>query len=395
MKYRVEPIASKEEKLAIGLMSGTSCDGIDAVLVQISGHGSSTKIKEIAFISKSYEKDVRERLLELIKGSTGGSHEIVLMSFLLGDLFLSVSKELCAKAGVDKSEIDFISSHGHTVYHIPFSESYLGRDIRGTMQIGDVSALAEYFSCPVISDFRVRDFASGGMGAPLVPYTEFILYRSNDEDIAYQNIGGMGNITLLKKGCSVEDVIAYDTGPGNVLIDALIYRFTKGEHCYDAEGSFASKGKLSPLLQEYLIKDPYFHKKAPKTTGREYYNDAYIDGILDFAKENSISEHDVLNTITWFTAISITESLKTFRNFSPKRLIVAGGGSHNPLILDYLRRELPNTLILRGNDAGLNSDSKEAVAFAILGNETLYGEVNVVLGATGAKHGSVLGKIQF
>lgn len=394
MRYRVEPSASKKERLAIGLMSGTSCDGIDAALVLISGHGTETKVKELGFISKPYDEKVRSRLLELSKGNIGGSHELLLMSFLLGKLFLDVSKELCESANVKKEEIDFIASHGHTVYHVPIKEDYLGYDINGTMQIGDVSALSEYFACPVISDFRVRDFASGGMGAPLVPYTEYILYRSDVENVAYQNIGGMGNVTLLKKGCGPNDIIAYDTGPGNVLIDALVSYYTEGKLSFDEDGRIASKGCINPVLQAYLLKDPYFHKKAPKTTGREYYNDEYISKIIELAKDENIEKEDVINTVTWFTAISISESLKAF-DIKIDKLIVAGGGSHNPVILEYLRKELPDTVVLTGHDVGINSDSKEAVAFAILGNQTLYGEENMLCGATGAKKESVLGKIQF
>ncbi len=388
---KLTPLADKEERTVIGLMSGTSCDGIDAALVRIRGSHNSIKVKEEAFISLPYDENVRSRLLALVKGDAGGSHELTQMAFLLGHLFLEASIAVCEKAGVSKDEVDLIGSHGHTVFHIPETEEYLGHSIRGTMQIGDVGELCEYFSCPVVSDFRTRDFAAGGMGAPLVPYTEYLLFRSDEYDSAYQNIGGIGNITILKKGCTEDEVRAFDTGPGNVLLDALISHY-KGLS-FDEGGAFALNGKLSPVLQEFFLSDEYYRKAPPKTTGREYYNGAYVENIIRIASENSVSPEDTLRTAAWFTAECIRSSIE-YSGVTPKRLTVAGGGSHNGAIMASLKEMLPKTDVLTGEEAGFSSDSKEAVAFAILANETVFGRVNVLTGASGARHGSVLGKIQ-
>ncbi|MGN0907212.1 MAG: anhydro-N-acetylmuramic acid kinase, partial [Bullifex sp.] len=325
------------------------------------------------------------------KGSEGGSRELTEMSFLLGHLFLDAAVAVCEKAGVSRDDVDLIGSHGHTVFHIPESVDYLGHNVRGTMQIGDVGELCEYFSCPVVSDFRTRDFAAGGMGAPLVPYTEYLLFRSDEYDSAYQNIGGIGNITILRKGCSEDEVRAFDTGPGNVLIDALISHYT-GQP-YDEGGSFALSGKVSPVLKDFFLSDEYYLKEPPKTTGREYYDSAYVERIIRIADENGISPADTLCTAAWFTAECIRSAVVR-SGVCPKRLTVAGGGSHNGAIMSFLREMMPETDVMTGEEAGFSSDSKEAVAFAILANETIFGQVNVLTGASGAGHPSVLGKIQ-
>lgn len=386
---RVVPLSDKDEKLVIGLMSGTSADGVDAALVRIKGSYIDTKLEEAGFISVPYEESVRAELLRLAEGDKGGSAELMRMSFLLGELFLEAAKALCASSGVSPGDIDLIGSHGHTVFHQPDAAPYLGRSIRGTMQIGDVSALSSYFSCPVVSDFRVRDFAEGGMGAPLVPYTEFILYSDPEEDVAYQNLGGIGNITLLRAGSGPEDIIAFDTGPGNALLDALIGHYT-GER-YDEGGRLALEGRLSKPLQEFFLSDSYVSRKPPKTTGREYYGKDYAGKILRIAEEGRVRAEDVLSTTAWFTAYSIWKGLSFFPSFRPRRLIVSGGGSHNRAVMGYIEKLMADVEVIR-NPSG---DSKEAAAFAVLANEAISGNFNCLTGATGARKPSVLGKIQF
>ncbi len=392
---KIEELCNKESLLVIGLMSGTSADGIDAALCRISGTGESLKCKELCFHTEVYEPIVREKILQAARGDKGGSEELTKLSFLLGELFLEASIKLCEKAGVNKEDIDLIGSHGQTVFHIPNGVSYCGRTIRGTMQIGDVSALAEYFACPVVSDFRVRDFAAGGMGAPLVPYTEFLMYKDPDNDTAYQNIGGIGNITIIKKGCKAEGVIAFDTGPGNMLLDALMAHYTNGKLTFDENGEFAKQGKLNEILKAWFLADPYYKKGYPKTTGREYYNSAFVERLLRVAKDHSVPPHDVMNTTAWFTAESIRKGIMDIEDIDIKTLTVAGGGSHNPVIMSYLKHLLPFINVMSGEERGFDSDSKEAVAFALLANETIHGASNVISSATGARHPSVLGKIQF
>jgi len=229
------------------------------------------------------------------------------------------------------------------------------------------------------------------MGAPLVPYTEFVLFSDKERNVGYQNIGGIGNVTILKKGASEEEVYAFDTGPGNALIDLLISHYTNGEKRFDDKGSFASRGKLAPSLKAFFEEDEYVRLSPPKTTGREYYSEEYANRILAIADKEKLSAEDVLYSVTWFTSYAIAEGVKgAFLD----RLVVAGGGSHNETLLKILSDLLPSTEIVTAQSLGINSDSKEAVAFAILGNETLNGHYNVLKGATGATKLSILGKIQ-
>ena len=287
-------------------------------------------------------------------------------------------------------KIDLIGNHGQTVYHIPEDESYLGATIRGTLQIGDPSYLAEEFGCPVVSDFRIRDMAAGGLGAPLVPYTEFLLYRSDEEDVALQNIGGIGNVTLLRAGCTLEEVTAFDTGPGNMVMDALVAKITDGKLSYDDGGKLAASGKIIPEMLAWMLEDPYLAKEPPKTTGREYFGKEYVQKLLEFGDYPLV---DILTTATAFTAQSIALSLRRFAPRLPARLVVGGGGSRNPTLLRFLQEALPECKVQIQEDLGLDSDAKEAVAFAILANEALFGICNNAPSATGAKHGVVMGRI--
>ena len=225
---------SKPSRLVVGLMSGTSADGVDAVLTRITSYGLSTKVEQLGFYFQPFDPATRKAILDICNGDAGGTREVCLLGTHLGKLYAQAVRSLLEKTGVDR--VDLIGTHGQTVYHIPDETPYLGTTIRGTLQIGDPSYLAEEFGCPVVSDFRIRDMAAGGLGAPLVPYTEFLLYRSETEDVALQNIGGIGNVTLLPAGCALEEVTAFDTGPGNMVMDALVMKITDGKLGYDDGG---------------------------------------------------------------------------------------------------------------------------------------------------------------
>ena len=389
----LKDLINKESKLVIGLMSGTSADGIDAVLVRITGHGPSTKVKQLAFISPAYSEEVRARILTIAEGKFGGAKELCLMNALLGHLFADTCLKLCAEAGVDPSDIDLVGSHGQTVWHIPAAEDYLGYSMRGTLQIGDPSEINEKLGCTVVSDFRVRDMAAGGLGAPLVPYTEYILYSDPDRNVGLQNIGGIGNITILPKGGKLSDLSAVDTGPGNMIMDNVISRLTKGQSRYDKGGSLALKGQPSSALLSELMQDPYLQKLPPKTTGREYFGDPYVDKIMKQAEKLVLSPADLMATVTMFTASSIAWSVDHLCAVRPDRLIVGGGGAQNPVLMDYIRQCLPDVEVMRNEDLGLDGDAKEAVAFALLANEAIYSQPNNAPAATGASHPVVMGKI--
>lgn len=385
----------KKSQLAIGLMSGTSVDGIDAVLISISGSGITTKYQQLGFVMLPYTKKESQTLLRIAKGDNGGSEELLKIDVFLGKKFSEAALFLCRKYSISVKEIDFIGTSGHTFYHLPNPIQYLGQEITGTLQLGDPSYLNEEFNCPVISDFRVRDMAAGGQGAPLVPYTEFLLFRSKIKTVALQNIGGIGNITILPKNCSSNDVIAFDTGPGNMIIDNLVAIYSNGEFTYDKNGGIASKGKLNKDLLDELLADDYLKKPLPKSTGREKYNRIYINKIIDFSKERNISMEDVIFTATYFTAKTIEIGINKFSKVVPDELIIGGGGSHNITLINVLKKLLPTIKVLTNDEIGLDSDSKEAVAFAILAHETMCGICNNLVSVTGAKHPVLMGKISY
>lgn len=388
MNHPLHTLWEKPSRLVVGLMSGTSADGVDAVLTRITGAGLDTKVEQLGFFFQPFEREARQRILEVAGGSFGGAREVCLLGSYLGMCYAQAVRELLRQTGTD--QVDLIGTHGQTVWHCPEDTPYLGTTVRGTLQIGDPSFLAEEFGCPVVSDFRPRDMAAGGLGAPLVPYTEFLLYRRENEDVALQNIGGIGNVTLLPAGCQLEDVTAFDTGPGNMIMDALVSRMTDGKQTYDDGGRLAASGRVIPELLNRLLEDPYLQRKPPKTTGREYYGESFVNSLLSHGNYPMV---DVLATATAFTAQSIALSLRRFAARMPDRLVVGGGGSRNPTLLRFLQEALPECLVQTQEDLGLSSDAKEAVAFAILANEAVFGLCGNVPSVTGAKHPVVMGRI--
>lgn len=388
-------LTAKQKRLAIGLMSGTCTDGIDAALVQIEDSSIHTKVQLIDFITIPYGKDLRLKLLQISSGSFGGSYEICKMNFLLGKLFANACINLCEKANISRSDVDFIGSHGHTIYHQPFSEEYHSQSITSTLQIGEASLISEAMNCPVISDFRVRDMAAGGLGAPLVPYTEYLLYSKKDQTIALQNIGGIGNITYLPASGTLENILAFDTGPGNMIIDSLVSIYTDMAQTYDNGGHIAAIGCVNNELLGFLLTDSYLYKAPPKTTGREYYGTEYVKKLLNKASEQKLSFPDIIATATMFTAKSIEINVLHNLPNIPDTLIVGGGGSQNKTLMKYLTNTLSQCSVITNEDIGFNSNAKEAIAFAILANETIFGNTNNVPSATGASHGVVMGKITF
>ena len=388
MEHPFIKLWNQPSRLVVGLMSGTSADGIDAVLTRITGFGLTTKVEQLGFYFQPFDAATRQAILDICGGETGGTREVCLLGTHLGKLYAQAVRELLKATGTER--VDLIGNHGQTVYHIPEETPYLNVSIRGTLQIGDPSYLAEEFGCPVVSDFRIRDMAAGGLGAPLVPYTEFLLYRSEEEDVALQNIGGIGNVTLLPAGCTLDQVTAFDTGPGNMVMDALVSKLTEGALSYDDGGRLAASGKVIPELLQWMLEDPYLAKEPPKTTGREYFGKEYVEKVLAFGDYPLV---DVLTTATAFTAESIALSLRRFAPRLPARLVVGGGGSRNPTLLRFLQEALPEVKVQIQEDLGLDSDAKEAVAFALLANEALFGICNNAPSATGAKHGVVMGRI--
>ena len=393
MKKDIFMVREKKERMVIGLMSGTSADGIDAVLTRITGSGLEIGVEEQEFLFLPFPEEVHDRIIEIAGGNYGGAEEVCKLANYLGQQYAKACVMLCEKAGIDKNDVDLVGNHGQTVWHMPATTEYLKEPVRGTLQIGEDAWIAQALGCPVVGDFRVRDMAAGGLGAPLVPYVEYLLYRKEDKTVALQNIGGIGNVTILPKNCTLNQVTAFDTGPGNMLIDAFISKMTKGLHTYDNGGRTAAQGKIDNSLLEFLMQDPYLKLAPPKNSGREYYGREYLNRICNYAAKHRISDKDCLRTITRFTAQSIAYGLMHFAPEVPEELIIGGGGSHNSLILSDIEECLPGCEILTNEDVGYCSDSKEAVAFAVLASEAVSGNCNNVPSVTGAATAVVMGKI--
>ena len=376
----------------IGLMSGTSADGMDAALTEITGSGVGIQVKQVAFVSLPYPDAVRREILRLASVTEGGSRDLCLFSFLLGELGLEACRAVCEKAGIDPASVDLVGSHGQTLYHQPEAVPYTGRQVRGTLQLGEASVIAEGLGCPVVSDFRTRDFAAGGQGAPLVPYTEYLLYRREKETVGLQNIGGIGNLTVLPAGGAPEDTLAFDTGPGNMVMDQITERITEGRQRYDEGGRIAAGGRCDEGLLGWMLSDPWLKVKPPKSTGREVYGAAYTEEVMKRGREAGLGGADILATATRFTAECIRIGVREFCPAPPEVLIVGGGGSRNPTLIRDIREALSMPVMLN-EDLGYDSDAKEAVAFAILANECIHEQPNNMVSVTGAKHPVIMGKI--
>ena len=393
MVHPILTLINKPSRLVIGFMSGTSADGIDAVLAEIHGHGTAARVKQRDFVFMPFEPEVRAEILRLAGGGAAAAADFCRMNFLLGELYCDAGRELCRHAGVRTEDIDLIGNHGQTFWHIPLEEKYLGHKLHGTLQLGEDAMLAEAFSCPVVGDFRVRDMAAGGLGAPLVPYTEFLLYRSETECVALQNIGGIGNISFLPAGCGLNDILAFDTGPGNMVMDAVTARMTDGTATYDAGGALAAHGHVNEKLLRRMMADPYIAQRPPKTTGRERYGADYVATLCAYAKAESIPLLDVLATATRFTAECIAAAVRGFAPELPARLIVGGGGAMNETLMRHIRQLLPACRVMTNEELGFDGNAKEALAFAILANEAIFAHANNVPSVTGARHPVVMGKI--
>ncbi|WP_078382121.1 anhydro-N-acetylmuramic acid kinase [Sutcliffiella halmapala] len=385
----LQQLANKEERIGIGLMSGTSVDGVDVAIVSVKGAGESMAYQELAFENVPISAELRERIFEQFEPAKSSVDTLCSLNFELGEMFSNAAETVIKKHGFQKEDIDFIGSHGQTLYHIPVEIDGL---VRSTLQLGEASIIAEAFNCPVMSDFRVRDMAAGGGGAPLVPYVDYLLFRSDSESIALQNIGGIGNVTYLPKGGAPSEVIAFDTGPGNMIMDEAIVILTNGRAHYDDGGEMAAKGKANEGVLSELLQNPYFHLPIPKSTGRELFGTMYTRKLVAGLIEQGLSAVDIMATVTKFTALTIIDQYERFLTGPVDTLIVSGGGAYNPTLLSYLREE-GNFDVKTQEDYGLSSDSKEAVAFALLANESLFGVPNNLPSATGARKPVVLGKL--
>lgn len=379
-----QQIHEKEVRYGIGLMSGTSCDGVDAALVRIKHTGPELALKLIAFKSFPYTSAMRLRLL----APKMDAHELCALNVELGELFAQASRHMIAKAQHDDIEVDFIASSGHTVAHCPPPQY----DVPGTLQIAEAAIIAERCSVTVVSNFRPRDLAAGGQGAPLVPYADWVLFNRPDRCSAFLNIGGIANVTVVPP--ALEDVLAFDTGPGNMVIDGAMGLLTAGKQSMDKGGALAQQGKVIDEFLEYLLDHPYFLAPPPKSTGREEFGpEVYIRDALASRRDHNVE--DLIATITTAVAQSIVQAIKTYvlPEFDVERLIISGGGTHNKTLTKQIKSGLPELTVRRSDHYNIPVDAREAIAFAILGNETLCGTPANVPSATGANRRVVLGQI--
>ena len=393
----LEEIRSKPVRRVVGLMSGTSVDGIDAAVVEIGGTDEAPEVRLVAFEDRPWPEEVRKQIFPLFRPETATVDKIGYMNFLMGEIYAQSVVSVVEKAGLTLADIDLIGSHGQTIWHAPEVCGKDGFPVIFTVQIGEGSVIAARTGVPTVSDFRVADMAVGGQGAPLVPFSEYLLYRRPGETILLQNIGGIGNMTVLPGDEGPEAVYAFDTGPGNMIIDAVVSALTGGEKTYDAGGAMASEGKVDQELLAMLQQDPYYSMPLPKTTGRELFGVQYVEKILDYRREHGLSDADLLATVTDLTAWSIVDAYA--RYVLPKRqateLVVGGGGSYNATLLGFLReRFAPYGVKVRTQeDLGWSSDAKEAVAFAIMADCCVREKPNVLPSVTGAKTAAIMGKI--
>jgi anhydro-N-acetylmuramic acid kinase len=352
-------------------MSGTSLDGIDVAIVDIRGRN----ITPVAFRSTPYPKAVREAILAVSNAETHTA-AISRLNFRLGELYAKAILDTCRATRVPHKSVDLIGLHGQTIFH---------EGSVSTMQIGEAAVVAERTGIRVVSNFRERDIAAGGKGAPLVPFVDYLLLRHARLNRVALNIGGIANITVIPAGAKSGRVIAFDTGPGNMAIDALVAHKTGGKRRYDRNGAIArSNGVIESLLEE-LLEDSYYRQKPPKSAGREQYGQEFVARLLATGYEID----DLIATATELTARTIALAIPA----SNGELIVSGGGVHNPQLMDRLRELLPDMRVESSAAFGIDPDAKEAIAFAILAHERIRGRAANLPSATGAHHAVLLGKI--
>jgi anhydro-N-acetylmuramic acid kinase len=361
-------------------MSGTSLDGIDVAIVDIN----RKKIRPVAFHSVAYPKAVREALLSVSNNITHTA-TIARLNFLLGALYADAVHETCRRKRILLKSIDLCGLHGQTIFHEGQPVEYLGMRVASTLQIGEAAVVAERTGIRTISNFREPDIAAGGKGAPLVPYVDYLLFRHRRIGRIALNIGGIANITAIPAAAKSDQITAFDTGPGNMIVDALVAHKTEGRQRYDRDGRIARAGKLHPRMLEAMLSDPYFALDPPKTAGREQFGREFSSGLI----ATGIPVDDLIATATEFTAQSIAQAIAPFK---AREVIASGGGIHNRQLMRRLRELLPSLTISTTADHGIDPDAKEAIAFAILAHEFAAGRPANLPSATGARHPALLGK---
>jgi len=378
---KIAKLQKKNRLRVTGLMSGTSVDGVDVAIIDINGD----KVSVLAFDTFPYPAKVRRGIFDVVESKNCGPAEMCHLNFAIGEVFAEAVIKLCRKSKIDLKTIDLIGSHGQTIYHNPKGHC--------TLQIGEPAVIAQRTAVTTVADFRPGDMAAGGQGAPLVPFADYVLFRNKKISRAIQNIGGIANVTYLPADCLSHDIIAFDTGPGNMIIDGIVLLATNGKKKFDRGGKIAERGTVDRKLLNNMLRNPFFSKQPPKSTGREMFGKEYCDALYRQAIKKGLSAEDVIATATAFTAASIGLSYRRFLPAMPDELILCGGGAKNNTLIKMLRQELGAVKILNSSELGINCDAKEAISFAILAYAAIKGIANNVPSATGANESLILGKI--
>lgn len=391
---RLMHVATKYSRRIIGLMSGTSLDAVDVAMVRIQKHGVNAVVRLEAFRSYPYPPKVRAVVRELFDPKKARIDDICRYDFIIGEVFAAAVLKLLEETNKKATSVDLVASAGQTIWHDP-ELSIVNADVdwidhpiatRSTFAIGQSAVIAERTGIITIGDLRVRDVAAGGQGAPLVPYFDWVLLRHKSRGRCIQNIGGIGNVTWIPPRATWDEVVAFDTGPGNMIIDELAWIATRGAQTYDRDGKLAASGRVHPELLDAWMSDPYFSKSPPKTTGRELFGAQFARRIV--AESPSVPINDLIATATALTAESIARAYRDFITGPIHEVMLAGGGARNPTLVQMLRDRMPKQKLL----VYKSSEAKEAMAMAMIANDSVVGLVTNVAGATGGRP-TVLGKI--
>ena len=386
-------VAETPSRVVAGLMSGTSLDGVDVVIAKLTGSGSALQIDQRTFASIDYPPALRQSLLRNSRADTSSVRDLSQLNVRLAAVYADAVHQALDQIHLTPSDLDLVGSHGQTVHHVPAPEDCAGASVTSTLQIGSPSVLANRLGVPVVGDFRLADMALGGQGAPLVPYFDYVYFTDPDETRLLLNLGGIANFTLLPAGAAPSDVLAFDTGPANMVIDALAERLFDAP--YDPEGSLAAEGTVDNDLLGDLINDAYFTQPPPKSTGRERFGAEYVNALLDAARARGLSTHDTLATATMLTATTVYQAYARFvrTEHAADVLIAAGGGLHNDTLVQNLADCFSPIPVRPASDYGLDGDAKEALCFAVLAHETLNGVPTNLPSVTGAARPTLLGAI--
>jgi len=375
-------------------MSGTSADAIDVALAKVN---TNTPPQFLAHTARPFPRALRQEILRIAEGAPATAAQISQLNFRLGHAFAEAALAALRQFRIPASRISLIGSHGQTIFHQGRPIPFLGHPTASTLQIGEPAIIAARTGITTVADFRPADIAAGGQGAPLVPYADYLLYRHPKLGRVSLNLGGIANITVIPAHATPAQVFAFDTGPANMLIDALVAHFTHGRHHFDKDARLARKGRAIAALLNELLRDPYLRQPPPKSTGREYYGASYLEKLLRLARRHRARPNDLLRSVTLFTALSVVDALHRFvlPTIEIHQLVVSGGGAHNPLIMAQLAAALAPIDVLPSSYFGIPEDAKEAYAFALLTYENWQLRPANLPSATGARRPAILGKISY